>query len=69
MLHHFPFEKMEECNSEKKCNTETKTMTSYKPQNLCFYCKQFNHWQDKCRTRIQDNQPCTDSKRRKYWLR
>jgi len=40
-------------------------MTSYKHQNLCFYCKQFNHRQDECRTRIQDNQPCTDSRGRK----
>jgi hypothetical protein len=42
-------------------------MTSYKHQNLCFYCKQFNHRQDECQARIQDNQPCTDSKGRKYW--
>jgi hypothetical protein len=42
-------------------------MTSYKHQTLCFYCKRFNHQQDKCWTRIQDNQPCTDSKGRKYW--
>jgi hypothetical protein len=44
-------------------------MTSYKHQNLCFYCKWFNHQQDECRTQIQDNQPCTDSKGRKYWLK
>jgi hypothetical protein len=42
-------------------------MTSYKHQNLCFYCKRFNHRQDECRTRIQDNQPCTNSRGRKYW--
>jgi hypothetical protein len=42
-------------------------MTSYKHQNLCFYCKRFNHQQDKRQTRIQDNQPCTDNKGRKYW--
>jgi hypothetical protein len=42
-------------------------MTSYKHQNLCFYCKQFNHRQDECRTQIQDNQPCTESRGRKYW--
>jgi hypothetical protein len=42
-------------------------MTSYKHQNLCFYCKRLNHCQDKCCTRIQDNQPCTDSRGQKYW--
>jgi hypothetical protein len=42
-------------------------MTSYNNKKLCFYCKQFNHRQDECRTRIQDNQPCMDSKGRKYW--
>jgi len=44
-------------------------MTSYKRQNLCFYCKRFNHQQDECRTRIQDNQPCTDGRGKKYWLK
>jgi hypothetical protein len=44
-------------------------MTSYKHQNLCFYCKRFNHWQDDCPTWMQDNQPCTDSRGRKYWLK
>jgi hypothetical protein len=42
-------------------------MTSYKNQNLCYYCKRFNHCQDDCRTQIEDNQPCTDSRGRKYW--
>jgi hypothetical protein len=42
-------------------------MMSYKHQNLCFYCKQFNHRQDECRNRNQDNQPCMDSKGRKDW--
>ena len=44
-------------------------MASYKQKNLCFNWKRFNHRQDKCRARIQGNQPCTDSKGRKYWLR
>jgi hypothetical protein len=34
---------------------------------MCFYYKRFNHRQDECRTQIQDNQPCTDSRGRKYW--
>ncbi len=41
-------------------------MANYSNQKLCFYCKRFNHRQDECRTRIQDEQPCTDSKGRKY---
>ncbi len=42
-------------------------MASYRNQNLCFYCKHFNHRQEECRTRIQDKQPCTDNRGRKYW--
>jgi hypothetical protein len=42
-------------------------MSNYKHQILCYYCKRFNHRQDKCRTQIQDKQPCTDSRGRKYW--
>jgi hypothetical protein len=42
-------------------------MASYRNQNLCFYCKRFNHRQEDCRTRIQDGQPCTDNRGRKYW--
>jgi hypothetical protein len=42
-------------------------MANYRNQKLCFYCKRFNHQQDECGTRMQDNQPCTDSKGRKYW--
>jgi len=44
-------------------------MASYRNQNLCFYCKRFNHQQEDCRTRIQDKQPCTDARGRKYWPR
>ncbi len=55
-----PFEKTEECESTKK-------MASYRNQILCFYCKRFNHRQEDCRTRIQDGQPCTDYRGRKYW--
>jgi len=44
-------------------------MANYKHQTLCFYCKRFNHRQDECRTRIQDNQPCMDNKGRRYWPR
>jgi hypothetical protein len=51
----------------EKVKHETETMTSYKHQILCFYCKRFNHRQDECRTQIQDNQPCMDSRGRKYW--
>ncbi len=36
---------------------------------LCFYCKRFTHRQDECHTQIQDNQPCMDSRGRKYWLK
>jgi hypothetical protein len=42
-------------------------MANYSNQKLCFDCKRFNHRQDECRTRIQDKQPCTDSRGRKYW--
>jgi hypothetical protein len=42
-------------------------MASYMNQNLCFYCKHFNHRQEECRTRIQDKQPCTDNRGRKCW--
>jgi hypothetical protein len=42
-------------------------MASYRNQNLCFYCKRFNHRQEDCRTRIQDGQLCTDTRGRKYW--
>ena len=42
-------------------------MASYRNKNLCFYCKRFNHQQEDCRTRIQDGQPCTDNRGRKYW--
>jgi len=45
------------------------TMASYRNTNLCFYCKRFNHRQEECRTRIQDKQPCTDARGRKYWPR
>jgi Retroviral aspartyl protease len=44
-------------------------MASYRNTNLCFYCKRFNHQQEDCRTRIQDKQPCTDARGRKYWPR
>jgi predicted aspartyl protease len=44
-------------------------MASYRNMNLCFYCKRFNHRQEDCRTRIQDKQPCTDARGRKYWPR
>jgi hypothetical protein len=44
-------------------------MSNYKNQILCYYCKRFNHHQDKCRTWIQDKQPCMDSRGRKYWLK
>jgi hypothetical protein len=40
---------------------------NYKQKKLCFYCKRFNHRQDECCTRIQDNKPCTDGRGRKYW--
>ena len=53
----------------KKGNTEKQRMTNYKHHMLCFYCKCFNHCQDECRNWIQDNQPCTDNKGRKYWPR
>ncbi len=36
---------------------------------MCFYCKRFNHRQEEFRTRIQDKQPYTDSRGRKYWPR
>ena len=55
-----PFEKMEECESTKK-------MASNRNQNLFYYCKHFNHWQEGCRTRIQNGQPCMDNRGRKYW--
>ena len=55
-----PFEKTEECESTTK-------MANYRNKNLCFYCKRFNHRQEDCRTRIQDGQPCTDNRGRKYW--
>ena len=42
-------------------------MANYRNKNLCFYCKRFNHRQEECRTRIQDGQPCTDNRGRKYW--
>ena len=42
-------------------------MANYSNKNLCFYCKRFNHRQEDCRTRIQDGQPCTDNRGRKYW--
>jgi hypothetical protein len=42
-------------------------MASYRNQNLCFYCKRFNHRQEDCRTGIQDGQPCMDYRGRKYW--
>jgi hypothetical protein len=44
-------------------------MASYRNKNLCFYFKRFNHRQEDCRTRIQDKQPCTDDRGRKYWPR
>jgi hypothetical protein len=49
--------------------TRRMTMASYRNKNLCFYCKRFNHRQEDCRTRIQDNQPCTDARGRKFWPR
>ena len=60
---HYLSEKTEECDSKQV------KMASYKNQKLCFYCKRFNHRQDECRTRIQDKQPCTDARGRKYWPR
>jgi hypothetical protein len=58
--HTFPLEKTEECRTKND-------MASYRNKNLCFYCKRFNHRQEDCRTRIQDGQPCTDNRGRKYW--
>jgi hypothetical protein len=57
-----PFRKTEE---GYKYNATT--MASYRNKNWCLYRKRFNHQQEECRTRIQDNKPCTDNKGRKYW--
>jgi len=46
-----------------------KTMNDNKNWQLCYSCKRYNHPQEECRTRIQENQPCTDSRGQKYWLR
>ncbi len=50
-----------------KIHSRKTTTASYRNQNLCFYCKCFNHRQEDFRTRIQDGQPCTDTRGRKYW--
>ncbi len=36
---------------------------------FCYFCKRYNHPQEKCCARIQENQPCTDKQGRKYWPR
>ncbi len=36
-------------------------------KNWQYFCKRYNHQQEECRTRIQENQPCTDSRGWKYW--
>jgi hypothetical protein len=51
----------------RKYKPRRTTIASYRNKNLCFYCKRFNHRQEECRTRIQDKQPCTDARGRKYW--
>ncbi len=53
--------------NKKHTENEITTMVSYRNQNLCFYCKRFNHRQKECRTRIQDKQPCMDNRWWKYW--
>ncbi len=59
------------CFSKKRrsaiVKSEKRKMANYNNQKLCFYCKKFNQRQDECRARIQDKQPCKDSKGRKYW--
>ncbi len=61
----------EHCFSKKRrseiVKSEKRKMANYNNQKLCFYCNRFNHRQDECRARIQDKQPCTGSKGRKYW--
>ena len=35
--------------------------------NLCIYCRKPNHDQEKCNSRIRDNQPCLSPKGVPYW--
>ncbi len=44
-------------------------MTDNKNHQLCYFCKKYNHRQEECCTRIQENQPCMYSQGKKYWPR
>ncbi len=56
-----------EVRKRKKCKVQsTKTMNYNRNRQFCYFCKRYNSWQE-CRTRIQENQPCTGKQGRKYW--
>ena len=44
-----------------------KTINDNRNRQFCYVCKRYNHRQEECRTRIQENQPCTDKQGQKYW--
>ncbi len=48
---------------------QEKTTNDNKNWQLCYFCKRYNHWQEECCTRIQENQLCTDNRGQKYWLK
>jgi hypothetical protein len=44
-------------------------MNSNRNMKFCYFCMRYNHRQKECRTGINENQPCTDSKGQKNWPR
>ena len=48
-------------------NNNNSSQNNSRKKTFCIYCRKPNHDQEKCYSRIRDNQPCVSPKGNPYW--